>query len=276
MLTHLQCLELCETSYLAKQDQGSNDAWLVRMLNRYECQDAIAGNVVGSEWIAFREGTDAVVLTRGSDDQFDWLVNAFAKKELAFTVEGAPLFAHAGFMRSARKIMESGLRSWLRQATRESQHVWFVGHSKGAAINTCLALELACDKQPFTLWSVGSPRAVDSAAADVIEQSAVGIYRFVNSTDIVTWLPASLPLPYVGGFAHVGHARYFDRHCDLHGAARQDALAWYLWETIATLWEQLGNRKLDAVEHHLLRSYRECFETAIRRRHPLFREDWEV
>jgi hypothetical protein len=135
----------------------------------------------------------AVLIFRGSSEPTNWFYNV--KTNLVPWVEGG--LVHQGFLEALLAIWEP-INNYLQQL--QGVPVFFCGHSLGGALATLAA----ADYKPSALYSYGSPRVGDSAFSSCV--SGLPIYRVVNNSDIVSWLPPSM-LPF--GFSHIGELHYF-------------------------------------------------------------------
>jgi len=106
---------------------------------------------------------------------------------------------HAGFLNALNKIWvlknKKGLKDYLDKIKIP---IFYTGHSLGAALATLAAKR----KQPKSLYTFGSPKAVGNKLSYYLSKNA-NIYRIVNSIDIVTFLPFF--------HQHAGKLIYLDR-----------------------------------------------------------------
>ncbi|NJO41805.1 MAG: lipase family protein [Cyanobacteria bacterium CRU_2_1] len=84
--------------------------------------------------------------------------------------------------------------------------LYVTGHSLGGALATLAAFHAKEYHSDVQLYTFGSPRVVNQAFAQKINQRLVGqIYRVVNHVDIVPRIPALF------GYHHVGQLIYFNK-----------------------------------------------------------------
>jgi hypothetical protein len=145
-----------------------------------------------------------VIVFRGTDDIYDWLVNLDAIPRS--TKHGN---VHDGFYQGYHSLAGKGeqpLRAQLYARLRESRprHLWVTGHSLGGA----LALVCACDllenaNIPLNgLLTFGQPRVFQKLTSDSLNHFLADRYTyFVNGQDVVPKVP---PL-----FAHYGWGIWF-------------------------------------------------------------------
>ncbi|KAG1354378.1 phospholipase A1-Ibeta2, chloroplastic [Cocos nucifera] len=92
----------------------------------------------------------------------------------------------------------------------EELSITVTGHSLGAALAILVADELstcAPNVPPIAVVSFGGPRVGNRAFADrVKKERGVKVLRIVNAHDVITKVPAGMPLPHVReGYEHVGN-----------------------------------------------------------------------
>lgn len=121
-----------------------------------------------------------VVSFRGTDDEKDWAM-ALSYRQIEW--HGGKV--HAGFARTV-DAMWPHLMANLFDADFTNKTLWFSGHSMGGALSMLAAWKLDVEGIPaHSLYTYGSPKVVDKAAADLI---AIPHYRFVNNEDGVPHL----------------------------------------------------------------------------------------
>lgn len=136
----------------------------------------------------YENDLEIIFAFRGSDDVKDWINNL---------QQGLFDKVHEGFSKSAIRF-----RPFLKKilGLDGAKQVYFVGHSRGAALATLGAYYCAkVQKLPCSCFAYESPRIGRSDFKD--EYNRLPIYHTTvrNGWDIVTCLPT-----YIQGFRHVG------------------------------------------------------------------------
>lgn len=116
---------------------------------------------------------------------------------------------HSGFKGEIDKIWPDVLK-WVRSRyiNKETTKIIVTGHSLGAAMATICTARLHDEGYDVTLYNFGSPRVGDKEWGKNLE--GVDIYRFVNTSDIVTTVP-----PF-GFYSHVGQLKYLSCTGNIH------------------------------------------------------------
>lgn len=156
----------------------------------------------------FRDLSRTFVVVLGTEFSFkEWFKNFKVKKRNVQYLGRV----HSGFYENVREL-------WGRLHTFEAfedPNICFVGHSRGAAIASILAVSYALIyKRPPKLVTFGSPRVGDRAWKQAFDDSGVECVRVVNRWDPVPYVPTI-------GFVHVG--KVCRQKTGRHGIADYDA-----------------------------------------------------
>jgi hypothetical protein len=155
-----------------------------------EGTQAFLARIQDTAWVAFR-GTELGTLR---ELILDTLTDADFR--LVHYPHGGRV--HRGFLKAFQ-----GIWPLLMEKLKASPpaHLWFTGHSLGAALATLGAIEAVSEKLPVRgLYTYGSPRVGNTGFAALEPRRA---FRFVHGEDMVPKVP---PRPY----AHLGQLRYLD------------------------------------------------------------------
>jgi len=183
-LANLAYLDGQEAEFLA-EDEGYTS-----------CSFMEAGD---TQCLCIEYADDVAVSFRGTEpfSVQDWLGNLDSRKIIN---QFGPGKIHRGFSDELEVIWPQ-VFNYL-EASKKRTH--FIGHSKGGALANIAALRMIYSgRETPGLWTFGAPRCMNKKAALHLEKKAV-IYRFVNYTDPVTWLPRGW-----WGFRHASPAIYF-------------------------------------------------------------------
>ncbi|KAL0905010.1 hypothetical protein M5K25_027181 [Dendrobium thyrsiflorum] len=175
---------------------------------------------------------DIVVALRGTATALEWVENF--RTALHPLPDSPDSKVSSGFMSLSKSspgpnipslstAVVNEIRRLVDQYAGEELSITITGHSLGAALAILIADELA-DKienaPPISVVSFGGPRVGNPGFADRIEKKGVKVLRVVNANDVVTRVPAGLPVHGGGedkgkwwgshvldgleGYAHVG------------------------------------------------------------------------
>jgi triacylglycerol lipase len=166
--------------------------------------DATLIDVAGSQAYVLSDGTDLVVVCRGTQPT-EWAdLQADLDARLVASSTGIG-FVHHGFKHSVDNIwtvLEEKLSVYGKERT-----IWCTGHSLGAAMSTLLAYRLQRTEtmpNPQALFTFGSPRVGDKTYIRAIEASGLLHFRFVNNTDLVPRVP-TWPFKHFSGMYYMNH-----------------------------------------------------------------------
>lgn len=142
--------------------------------------------VAAGSMIGYVVGFDnsAVIVFRGTDDNFDWFVNL--NSVTSQTEDGE---IHAGFQASFIP-----LKPQIEEiiASKNIKTVWLTGHSLGGALAIICAYELR-NVEIKGIVTYGQPMVADSVLASHLDLRFAGRYaHFVNNADIVPRVPPGL------------------------------------------------------------------------------------
>jgi hypothetical protein len=155
----------------------------------------------GVEIIFRRLNGHRVVVCRGSQGGEDWLTDARAWLTPIPDCDGFE--GHDGFARV------DGVWADVWADIMDEDIIYIVGHSKGGAEATILALKAAKWGKRVRLVTFGCPRVLAPDAAAWLAEHADDVVRIVNDDDPVTKVP--LPVR----FRHVGPPTIINRGVDL-------------------------------------------------------------
>lgn len=137
--------------------------------------------------VATKESSkEVVIIVRGSDNFSDWFDNLrFTSKHY----EGFGRVAH-GFMEAYQEIKPKLLLA-IKAQYKQGYNITIVGHSKGSAIGSILAIELSREylDAKIVQYSFGSPKTGKSDFAKTFKDCGIEHFRCVNSSDSVPRLP---------------------------------------------------------------------------------------
>jgi len=188
---------LAELSMLAYAD---GDGFIKRQLKaagihhvkRYASPE---GSLHDTQVIVAHDAHTILVAFRGTEpDQWKDFLTDLNAHQTASTSGGK---VHSGFS-SALQSVWNQMKPELDRLSSEGRHVWFTGHSMGAALAVLAAHQFG---KRAGVYTFGSPRIGD---AEFSRKYAQPTYRVVNNTDFVTEVPP--PLLY----HHIGDLMYFD------------------------------------------------------------------
>lgn len=154
--------------------------------------------------------TTAIVFVRGTEV---FSVNAFfdviADLNIRMVEESVGGKVHRGFAEALDEVWSGteGVEQHLRGLQSSGvEHLWFTGHSLGAAIATLAAARFGDARGVYTF---GSPRVGNR---EFVETLAAPVYRVVNNRDPVAQLPPTVRLPggLVFDYDHCGTEYRFD------------------------------------------------------------------
>lgn len=143
-----------------------------------------------------------IVACRGSKGGKDWMTDAQAWRSPFQDCDGFE--GHHGIVDGVEAAWPEVWADIMPEPV-----ITFIGHSKGGAEATGLALKAAKWGKRVRLMTFGSPRVLAPDAAVWLAQEAEDVLRLVNDDDLVTKAP--LPLR----FRHVGPPTIINRGVDL-------------------------------------------------------------
>jgi hypothetical protein len=157
-------------------------------------------NVSGTQAFLAHNNRYAVLAFRGTSDWLDLQTDIRARRA---RVEGGVGKIHSGFFHAYGLVSER-IAQRLQEPEVKFLPLYITGHSLGGALATVALryLEKAegLKDQIAACYTFGSPRVGN---ADFESDIRSPIYRLINFTDIVTFLPL-----FTMGFIHVGDVRY--------------------------------------------------------------------
>lgn len=132
-----------------------------------------------------------VIAFRGTDDPADFVIDALARPELAYSRATGLVFVHAGFKAAAASLFPQ-----VEAAVAGSHNFVLTGHSLGGALALLVGAALrAVGKEPRLIVTFGAPKVGFGRFARALDGIEVRQYRRGN--DPVPTLPLALPLfPY--------------------------------------------------------------------------------
>lgn len=206
--------------------------------------DAVLVDVDGSQAYFLTDGTDLVVVCRGTEAT-EWNdLKADLDARLTHSSTGIGL-VHKGFKTSVDKVW-TGLEEKLSKYGKD-RTVWCTGHSLGAAMSTLLAYRLQRTEStpsPQALFTFGSPRVGDKTYIRAIEASGLLHFRFVNNTDLVPRVP-------VWPYRHFGGMYYMNHFGNLRALTFKQLLK-DMWRGFV---KGVKERKFSALDNHFMDNY---------------------
>jgi hypothetical protein len=125
---------------------------------------------------------------------------------------------HQGFLKlylSFRNTIINTISQYNQiNSTKNLKNIYVCGHSLGAAVSTIAGFDLANMGYNVVVYNFASPRVGNQEFCEQIHSQTKGLFRLVNTCDIVPNGPASVSGNYNGNhnpfiFNHCGTARYF-------------------------------------------------------------------
>lgn len=153
------------------------------------------------------EGTEMVVVMRGTQSGFDWASNL----NVGLDVGPQGVLVHAGFNRIYKAMQEDLAREI---ANQKPAAVHFVGHSLGGALAALAAMDfIGGGKVPGYLYTFGAPRVGSGAASSLLgsKLTAERVRRVYALSDPVPMIPL-LPFLHFGP-GSIGLADSFNSIC---------------------------------------------------------------
>ena len=151
---------------------------------------------------------------------------------------------HSGFKGEVDKLWDKIKEDIVRE--QKTRHLYFIGHSLGAAMATIIASRCIGDqiiKSPVALHTFGSPRV---GWPSYINNFPMTHYRWVNNSDIVTRVPF-----YFMGYRHHGVCMYFNHWGNLRNIDG--------WQRTKDVWrgiiKGIQNLKFDSISDHNPKEY---------------------
>lgn len=199
-------------------------------------------NIDGAEAYRFMNKHDMVFACRGTQPkQFnDIKADARSWPIVSETVGRV----HSGFKGEVDKLWGKIREDIIRE--QKTRHLYFIGHSLGAAMSTILSSRCRGDrliKHPAALHTFGSPRV---GWKNYINNFPMVHYRWVNNSDIVTRVPF-----YFMGYRHHGVCMYFNHWGNIRNITG--------WQRTKDVWrgifKGIQNLKFDSVSDHNPKEY---------------------
>lgn len=183
---------------------------------------------------------------RGTDEVKDWLDNIKLFSEKALFGE-----FHRGFWQATNDVWElvEKYQSSNQSSDQSSKKVprkplFLTGHSLGGAMATVAAARLIHQDKPFiSCYTFGQPRTMTIETARIFNMEAkFRFFRFQNSNDIVTRIPARLM-----NYSHVGSYLYIDEDQKLYN----DIGFWYRFlDAVEGIIEDIPQQGLESIKDH--------------------------
>jgi triacylglycerol lipase len=196
--------KLADLAYLPFEEQPEELARLELNLNSGSFE--LVETFVNADTQAFlvKAHSFAVLSFRGTQTNSIGDIKTDIKAGMLKTIDGK---VHEGFLEAYALIADDINAS---VAKIGKLPIYITGHSLGAALATIAtqALEKKFGEQIAACYTFGSPRVGNSEFDRSIKSP---FYRIVNATDGVTLIP----LMTMGGYTHVGDARYLTLDGDL-------------------------------------------------------------
>lgn len=152
---------------------------------------------------------------------------------------------HRGFKDALNEIWPDIVNTLI--SAKDVKHVYFTGHSLGAAMATLAAIRcsrLSETPQPAGLYTYGSPKVGNKAFSNFANALCVPGARWVNNVDIVTSVPF---WPY----AHIGQSFYMNHN----GWLKKLTPLQILTDRLKGLWIGLKRGKVNYFVNHGSQKY---------------------
>lgn len=144
-------------------------------------------------FVAQLENDDRLIAIRGTESGDDWIDDARAS-QMPFEFAQGNALVHAGFVQLYRSLRLSLLPAL--SALPGRGRILITGHSLGAALSLLTLAELAHHPDiPGTRllhYSFAGPRVGDQAFSQLLHQSNLFDFHFVNTCDLVPQLPPAV------------------------------------------------------------------------------------
>ena len=199
-------------------------------------------NINGAEAYRFMNKHDMVFACRGTQPKEFNDIKADARSwPIVSETVGR---VHSGFKGEVDKLWDKIKEDIVRE--QKTRHLYFIGHSLGAAMATIIASRCIGDqiiKSPVALHTFGSPRV---GWPSYINNFPMTHYRWVNNSDIVTRVPF-----YFMGYRHHGVCMYFNHWGNLRNIDG--------WQRTKDVWrgiiKGIQNLKFDSISDHNPKEY---------------------
>ncbi len=199
-------------------------------------------NINGAEAYRFMNKHDMVFACRGTQPRQYNDIKADARSwPIVSETVGR---VHSGFKGEVDKLWDKIKEDIVRE--QKTRHLYFIGHSLGAAMATIIASRCIGDqiiKSPVALHTFGSPRV---GWPSYINNFPMTHYRWVNNSDIVTRVPF-----YFMGYRHHGVCMYFNHWGNLRNIDG--------WQRTKDVWrgiiKGIQNLKFDSISDHNPKEY---------------------
>lgn len=100
------------------------------------------------------------------------------------------------------------------------KNVVICGHSLGASVAVLVGVELKIDKFNVCIYTFGGPRVGDFQFCELIDHLKIGLFRYVNTEDIIPTLPSSVYPNYA-----IPNAPFIYKHCGVEKSFGENRLS---------------------------------------------------
>ena len=201
----------------------------------------------GAQAYRFMNKTDIVIACRGTQP------NEF--NDIRADLRAVPVMAetvgkvHLGFKQEVDDLWPMVCEDINRKVNLK-KHLWFCGHSLGAAMATIMASR--CHLYPSIkpveeLYTFGSPKV---GWPGYVRSLAVEHHRWRNNNDIVTKVPL-----WIMGYRHHGTLHYITSDSKVGKPGFVD------W--CKGMWDGIKNKKFDSIGDHDIQAYHDQIEKAL-------------
>ena len=197
----------------------------------------------GAQAYRFMNKTDIVIACRGTQpNEFnDIRADLIAVPVMAETVGKV----HLGFKQEVDDLWPMVCEDINRKVNLK-KHLWFCGHSLGAAMATIMASRCLHNEElndPVELHTYGSPRV---GWRKYVNSLGVTHHRWVNNNDIVTGVPL-----WIMGYVHHGEKHYINAYGNVRNPS-----GWQLFkDRLRGMWMGIKKIRIDNFTDHNISDY---------------------
>ena len=200
-------------------------------------------DIQGAQAYRFMNKHDLVIACRGTQptEYNDIAADANALPVIAETVSRV----HAGFKQEVDELWPLVLED-LQRTVNDGKHIWFCGHSLGAAMATIMAsrCHLYPEVDPVQeIYTYGSPRV---GWPEYVQSLGIKHHRWVNNNDIVCRVPLWLM-----GYRHHGTEHYLNAY-----GLKRNPTGWQrVKDRFRGMWMGMKKGKIDNFSDHNIGDY---------------------